>query len=74
MQKKKNKLESFLMNHGGTDSEKNTDIGQLSALSLSLPKTDMENVKFFTRMEIPVQIFTPKTRKFSTKSIFRQSA
>ena len=29
MQKKKNKLESFLMNHGGTDSEKNMDIGQL---------------------------------------------
>ena len=44
MQKKKNKLESFLMNHGGTDSEKNTDIGQLSALSLSLPKIKTTNL------------------------------
>ena len=42
--KKKNKLESFLMNHGGTDSEKNTDIGQLSALSLSLPKIKTTNL------------------------------
>ena len=31
----------------------------------------MENVNFFTRMEILVQIFTPKPRKFFlTKSIF----